>query len=232
MANNYFSTAAIVPGRDQGGSPMPRNDSMPGNINDFVAQFGDSGVAKANRYRLEFNLPPGIQQDASAFFINTDSANSRIQGLQNELNRTGGINMMCHTATLPSRELQTFELGQYGPPHSMPQTASYMPVSFGFYSNGNLDTRRFFEVWQTAVHNISSNTFNFYNEYVSDIKIFTLDTSGQDRYMVEIYEAWPMSIMQVDYSYSNNDTAQTFMVAFRYKYWQAKHDDTRPTRTV
>jgi hypothetical protein len=199
------------------------------NILEFISQFGNSGVARANRFRVSFNLPRGIDNE---YFTNTSSAIGEIQGVQNELNRTGGIDLMCHSCTLPSRELQSFDLQQMGPPHRMPNTVSYMPITFTFYSNGNLSSRRYFEVWQTAVHNISSNTFNFYNEYVSTIRIGILDTENRETYSVRIWEAWPSSIAGVDYAYGSNNSPQSFVVTMQYKYWQAKHDDTRVSYTV
>lgn len=199
------------------------------NILELISQFGKGGIARANRYKITFNLPRGI---VDTYFTNTDSSVGRIRGVQNELNRMGGIDIMCHSCTLPSRELQSFDMKQNGPPHRLPNTASYMPITFMFYSDGNLSTRRYFEVWQTAVTNISSNTFNFYNEYVSNIRIGVLDTEGKERYSVRIWEAWPSSISGVDYAYGNNNSAQVIGVTMQYKYWQSDKDDTRVAHTV
>lgn len=199
-------------------------------ISRLVSQFGDAGIAKANRYRVEFQLPSGIRQHA--YFTNTKSEAGEISSMHTTLNGSGAVNIMCHSCTLPSRELQSFDIKQFGPPHRMPMTVNYSPISFGFYSDGNLSTRRYFDIWQTAAHNISSNTFNFYNEYVADIRVTVLDASGNDTYFVDIYECWPSSIPQVDYSYSNMDQAQSFAVVMQYKYWQASHDDTRASKTV
>lgn len=199
-------------------------------ISRLINQFGDAGIAKANRYRVEFTLPGGIR--TSSYFTNTQSEQGAIASQQSQLNGSGAINIMCHTCTLPSRELQSFDIKQFGPPHRMPMTASYSPISFAFYSDGNLNTRKYFEIWQTAAHNISSNTFNFYNEYVSDIRITILDAEGRDAYFVDIYECWPSSIPQVDYSYSSQDQAQSFMVVMQYRYWQAGSDDTRVSSSM
>lgn len=202
------------------------------NITDFISKFGSSGVAKGNKYIVEFFMPRGINLAASSFFINTNSANTEIQSVQNRLNRNGAINAMAGTVTLPSRDLIAFELSQYGPTHMMPSTAAYMPVSISFYSNANMDTRTFFETWQTAVHNISSNTMNFYNEYVSDLNIKVLDSEEKVAYTVTLYEAWPLSIAPVDLSYSNRDMALMLNVNFRFRYWQSGNDDTNISRVV
>lgn len=204
---------------------MAERGMAAGPINEFITAFGESGYARANRFRVSFQMPSGIGE--AGYFTNTNSERGNIAATQNRLNGKGAVDIMCHTCTLPSREIQGIELKQYGPVHRMPVTGSYMPVSFAFYSGADLAVREYFETWQTAAINISSNTFNFYDEYTSDIKIQVLDVEDQVKYTVDIYEAWPSSVSQVDYSYSNNDTAQSFMVVMQYRYWQAGHDDTR-----
>lgn len=201
---------------------MSRNLSP---INDFISAFGDKGYARANRYKVSFHLPRGIS--ASGVFTNTNSEAGKINQFHSDTNTKGKVDVMCHTCTLPSREIQGLEIKQFGPTHRMPVTGSYMPISFAFYSGADLSVRQYFETWQTSVINISSNTFNFYNEFTSDVKIEILDIEGNTSYYVDVYEAWPSSISQVDYSYSNTDTAQSFMVVMQYRYWQAGHDDTR-----
>lgn len=199
-------------------------------IDRLISSFGAGGYARANRFSVEFSMPRGI--GTAGVFTNSNSEAANINGVESELNRNGNINVMCHTCTLPSRDIQPAELKQYGPPHRMPLTSAYMPISFSFYSGADLAVRRYFETWQTAVVNISSNTMNFYNEYTSDIKIKVYDIEGNCNYSVDIYEAWPSSVGLIDYAYSNTDTPQSIMVAMQFRYWQSNHDDTRVTRTV
>lgn len=214
---------------------FPRNTSDSAklmSIDALLSAFGEDGPAKSNKFRVEFNLPTGINADPTTLHVNTDSTRAAIGRFGTTVNAGGRVNIMCHTCTLPSRELQSFELKQYGTPHAMPFTASYMPISFGFYSDTTLSARTFFETWQSAITNIGTNTFNFYNEYTSDIRIYILDSEGNETYYVDVYECWPTSLMQADYSYSSNDTIQTFMVAMRYKYWQSSENDTEISRAV
>lgn len=215
--------------------PMARKDTEESRlmgVESLLSAFGKDGPAKTNRFRVEFNLPLGINADPEVVYVNTNSTNSRIRQFQNVVNSKGRVNIMCHTCTLPSREMQAFELKQYGAPYAMPFTSSYMPISFGFYSDAKLSSRTFFETWQSAVCNIGTNTFNFYNEYTSNIRIYILDSEGNETHFVDVYECWPTSLMQADYSYSSNDTVQTFMVSMRYKYWASSDNDTRISHSV
>lgn len=196
-------------------------------ISNIINAFGDPGPAKANRFRVEFTLPAGASSQSSEVWINTNSTSGQMRSLNSEINGNNRMSIMCHTATLPSREIQSFEVKQWGPPFRMPHTAAYMPVSFAFYSDSTLSSREFFDSWQCAVTNIGSNSFNFLNEYIADIKIVTLDMEGRDQYYVELFDCWPTSVSQLDYSYGNNDALQSVMVVMSYRVWRSKENDTR-----
>lgn len=199
-------------------------------INSFIGAFGELGPAKANKFRVEFTLPRGIEK--SGVFTNTNSESGKISSIQSQLNGRGQINLMCHTCTLPMRDLSGAEIAQFGPPFRMPFSASYTPVSFTFYSGADLAVRKYFETWQTAVTNISSNTFNFYNEYTADVRINVLDAEMNEVYYVDLYECWPSNVSMIDYSYSNTDALQNVATVLQYKYWQSGDDDTRVAKTV
>ena len=199
-------------------------------LDKFLGAFGPTGPAKANRFRVDFSLPKGIAE--SGVFTNTNSEESEIRRFESSINRFEQVSTLCHTCTMPSREINTTAVGQWGPPHRMPLTSMYMPVSFSFYTGYDFAIREFFEVWQAVVCNISSNTFNFYNEFTSDIRINILDQYGKVPYYIDLYEAWPSSVGTIDLAYSNNDNLANVTVVMQYKYWANSRDDTRIASTT
>lgn len=194
-------------------------------INDFIAAFNGKQPLKANRFRVLFNSPIGISSNFS-IPVNTFSTSNQISSFFKNVNGNQQVDILCHTCTLPSRDLVGTEIKQYGPPHRMPITSSYMPVSFSFYSPSDMAIRRYFEVWQTAVVNINSNTFNFYNEYIATIRIDVYDSEGNTEYGVMLFEAWPSNISPIDFSYANENSLQNIMVTMQYRYWQNSTDSS------
>lgn len=187
------------------------------NARDFLAHF-ERGVARQNRFRVEFNLPRGVS--ASAPGVNMDAVEGNIGRLQSYFNQgRGSVNIKCHTATFPQRSLLTSEQVQNSAAFRVPYSASYDPVTFSFYADSDLDTRDYFDVWQSAANNFQNNTMNFFSEYVSDVNIIALDVLGNDTYGVTLYEAWPMNIGVLDYSYANMDSFQTTIVTMSFKSW-------------
>lgn len=186
-------------------------------VSAFLAHF-EKGVARSNKFRVEFILPKGVPADTVG--VNTDATAGQIQQLQNYFNSSrGAVNIKCHTATFPQRSLLTSGLNQNSAEFRIPYSATYDPVTFSFYANSEMDTRDYFEVWQSAVCNFSNNTMNFLEEYVSDVNIISLDATGNDAYGVTLFEAYPINIGAIDVAYANMDSYQNTMVTMSYKSW-------------
>lgn len=201
-------------------------------VSDFLSKF-ERGFAKPNMYRVEMNLPRGVNGfQPGQIGINADSMAGTIMGLNNTMNRNDSINLKCHTMTMPQRSLMTYELKQNSAPYRLPYSASFDPVTFGFYTDSSYDTRDFFDVWQSTVINTRTNTLNFYDEYTADIHMYAMDAMGRDTYHVTLYEAYPINLGIIDLSYSQSNNYQSVMVTMAYKYWLPSNNrEVRTTET-
>jgi len=202
-----------------------------GSFWDFLSHFGN-GFQHPSRYRVEFSLPPGVNLASGTIGVNTESIQGNIRQVENMFNAKGGINIKCHSMTFPQRSLMTYEHKQNSAPFRIPYSSVYDPVTFSFYADSQLDTRDYFDVWQAAVVNIGTNTINFYDEYVSDIKMWALDNQGNDSYGVILYEAWPLNIGTVDFAYGATNSYQTSTVTMSYKTWQPVFNNSGVQRTT
>lgn len=188
-------------------------------VSNFLSKF-KAGFAKPNRYRVEFFLPPGVS--ASSNFVsstNSYASDNSLVKVGNAANGNQQVNIACHTMTMPQRSLMTYEIKQNFAPVRLPYSATYDPVTFSFYADNRYTQRDFFDVWQGAVTNIGSNTMNFYKEYVSDIKMFAQDDAGRDTYSVTLFDAYPLNIGLVDFSYAQANNFQTITVTMSFKAW-------------
>lgn len=174
----------------------------------------DKGYAPANRYQIEFNLPRGIPDTPGAFKPSTE-----IRSWHNRLNGQGKINMLCHTCTMPQRNLLAYEHKQENVPYKVPYSQNYDNVSFVFYGDGEMAARKFFDIWQSTVINIKNNTLNFYDEYVADVVIKQLNKENKPIYGVKLFEAYPTAVTAIDYAYSNTNQVQNISIVMSYKYW-------------
>ena len=213
-------------------SELPKLNSrrQTGEIWKFISHF-KNGFARASRFRIEFKLPKGAM-GVNVFDVNQHSRAGAIQSAENKFNRNGSINIKAHTVTFPQRALQTFEIKHNSMPFKIPYTSSYDPVTFTFYSDSDMDVRRYFDIWQASIMNFSNNTINFYNEYVSDIKMYIENDRGEDVYGIVLIEAFPLGITPLDMSYSSANTLLNVATTFSYKYWLPMDSSQRVNRSA
>ena len=193
-------------------------------VDNFISKF-KNGIARPNRFRVEFMLPSGVVGGAGILGVNPTSRTGAIQQSERALNKNGLISILSHTTMLPARELQLIGASAGGGsyPAAVPFGVSYQPITVSFYTDAHYSTREYFDIWQNAVFNVKSRTINYYNEYTSDVRIHALDREGNTTYSITLKEAYPNSISECDLSFSSVDTLQTVTVSFSYKYW---HSDT------
>lgn len=198
-------------------------------IHGFLASFR-AGISRPNKYRVEFYLPPGVPIGEGEIGVNKDAINRNIRNIQSAFNRTGNVNIKCHTMTWPQRSLMTTQFRQNSAPFNTPYSANYDPITLSFYNDPSLDSRDYFEVWQSAVVNLGTNTMNFYEEYVSDVHMYMIDNYGNDTYKITLYDAWPMNLGIMDTSYSQSNAYTTSTVTLAYRTWSPELNNS--TRDV
>lgn len=206
---------------------VPRNNT-PADIWSFLSHF-KNGIAKPTKYRLEFTLPAGVS-GTNQSDVNTKALKGAIQGEENRLNKNDSVSIKCHTMTFPPRAFQTIEAKQNNMTFKMPFAITYEPVTFTFYADKDMDTKQYFDVWQSAVMNYSNNTMNFMNEYTSDIKLYILDDYGNDVYGVTLFQAYPMTTSMIEMSYANTNALLNHSVTFVYKYYLSMDSSQRVNR--
>lgn len=184
---------------------------------DFLANFAN-GVAKPTRYRIEFNLPKGVQ-GTSTSDSDTRVLSQNIRQQETRLNRGNAVAVKCHTMTVPPRIFQVHEVKYNNSTFKLPYGVTYEPVTFTFYSDSQLDTAQYFDIWQSTVMNFSNNTMNFFDEYVSDVNIFIMDDEGNDVYGITLFDAYPMGRAAVEYSYTATNVVLNVSITFAYRYY-------------
>lgn len=207
------------------------NGSNNGNniVDDFLSHF-KNGIIRPSRYRVEFKLPRGVSGGGTA--VNKEAQSGNMKKVEQALNSAGGVNIKCHNAVFPGRAISGFEYRSNSVPFTVAQYTGYEPITFTFYADSVMDTRYYFELWQSAIMNFGNNTLNFYDEYTSDVKLYMQDLSGRDVYGVILYEAYPSMVGQFDASYSATNQALNIQITMRYKSWMPLSNSNHMNRTV
>ena len=195
-------------------------------LNELLAPLrDDDGMALPSRYEVRF-LPPSGSRGVGG----TGASQNLFSKILFE-DIGGGITkdvaFQCNAITLPSRGLTTVpDETIYGPARHLVQGYTFGDVSASFYLHSDLREKKFFETWQRIAFNPQTFAMGYYDDYVGNVRIYTLDQQNNRRYGVELVEAFPESLSEQTLSGSAATSAMEITVGFKYRYWKNLTDES------
>lgn len=188
-------------------------EEQPAPITDAIARLGGALLASPNRYWVAFTLPGGV---AGGDGVAALAKSGQPQKYSREL---GDIGFMCTAMSFPGRSVMTVDSRHIGTPFKIPYSAAYTDVAFTFHLSADFRERKYFEIWQQCVVNVNLNSMNFYKEYVMPVQLMKLDNQNKVTYQVNLVEAYPLEVGEVQSSFAANDEISTCTVTMAYKHW-------------
>jgi hypothetical protein len=176
---------------------MPNYFGNGGMITEFLASFSTVDVAKPSYFDVTINVPPAINTPGSA----------------------QQLNMRCESAELPSRTLLTYDFKTFGPSEKYPYQNSYNDMIMTFIVQDDMYEKQFFDNWMNFISSTNDYMFKYKNDYCTDIQIIQYDQTGVETYGVNLIDAYPIAVNQLDLSW-NADGYHKLTVVFAYTYWQ------------
>lgn len=194
-----------------------RNSQKP-TMDDAINRLAGVELSSPNRYWVAFNLPAGISPVGDG---NVDGVADAVKnGNPNAFARNvGDLGFMCTQMSMPGRSFMTVDSRHIGTPFRLPYTAQYTDVNFTFNLSADLRERKYFEIWQQTMVNVSMNSMNFYKEYVMPVHLMQLDKQGNVVYQVTLIEAYPIAIDDVNYSFASQNEITQCSVTMAYRHW-------------
>ena len=164
-------------------------------LSQFQSEIGKSDVARQNRFEAQIMSPIGSMDYATS--------------------------MLVESVEFPGQTIRsTPDLLRYGPQREVGQAVMYGDnVSMSFICRPGLPEKQFFERWHEKIFSRDTWEINYYGSYIGDIKLHQLDKNDGKRYTVEIFEAYPKTIVAQTYNQTSNDSYQTLSVQFAFRYW-------------
>lgn len=203
-------------------------------IKDFRSHINEHGVARNNRYIVNFSLPQAVKA-----WLNAD--NTKIDG--------SALSLRAESIQLPGYSYLPFEtpgrIG-YGPSEVVPYAPLFDDITITFMPDASMHVHKILWAW----HNYIINTRNqgqskygsydtsigqvfparqaayeltYKNQYAQDIEIHVYDELGAEpgtdngrRMTVRLYKAWPRVLPQVDMSWASEGEFIRLAVPFNY----------------
>ena len=135
------------------------------------------------------------------------------------------LSFLCDTATLPTKSLATFEKTIYGPVKAMPYRMTFTEASMSFIMTDGMTEKKYFDAWQNKIIDQQSGNIEYFNNYVVDINIKKFPHAGIESslptYEVNLIDAWPSIVAEIQLSHSGGAEAMKLPVTFQFKKWKS-----------
>jgi hypothetical protein len=170
---------------------------MAGSINEFKSSFR-TDVSRNNKFDVNINIPLVMIPYVS-------SARS--------------LTYRCENANLPGRTFATTEQKTYGPIEKYPYLSTYNDMDLTFIVDDDMSQKIFFDAWMNYINPQYNNNIRFKGDYATIITINQYDVTNKLSYSVNLYDAYPISMNQLDLDWAG-DGHHKLAVTFAYTYWQ------------
>lgn len=184
-------------------------------ISDFVAQMGNYGAARTNRYTIDMEIPKAVNV------------------MQYGSNHAHKMRMFCEQIQLPGLNVNTTQVRTFGEIREMPYEFNYDPIQMIFYVDSEMVIKGIFDDWIQNIQLKRTRSFQYYVDYICpQMSIHIEDVYDKRKYSVGLYEVYPKNLgpVQLGYEQKNVMTMQVTMV---YKYWKSiVHGIEKPGRVT
>lgn len=154
------------------------------------------------------------------------------------LDMAADLQFFCDSAQLPGIAMQTDEVrvSGYGNLEKRPYASIFQDVPCTFFNDSDGRVLKFFHKWVQLVYNfndsasmdaesaagVPTNTFSYPKDYFGTVSITHYDEKADAVITYILYEAYPISVGDVQVSWDQADTLMRIPVTFTYKWWAAE----------
>ena len=170
---------------------------MAGTINEFRSSF-TKDVSKSSRFDVNIPIPLTLIP---------------------YINSAKNLTYRCEAANLPGRTFATTEQKTYGPVEKFPYLTTFNDIDLSFIVSDDMNEKVFFDAWLNFINPMYNYNYRYKSDYSTAITINQYDQNNQLSYSVNLYDAYPISVNQMDLDWSS-ENPHKLSVTFAYTYWQ------------
>ena len=168
------------------------------NINDFKARLAGGG-ARANQFKVTMPFP----------------------GYAAVGGETSDLAFLCQSTSLPGMTLTNVAVPFRGRVLNIAGDRTFNPWSVTVMNDTVFNLYRAMERWMNGINNMTDNE-GITNpvDYQVDIFVDHLDRNGATLKSYTLRGAFPTSLADIDLSYADNNSIETFTTSFTYQYFE------------
>ena len=168
-----------------------------GKILDLKQALGPG--ARANKYRVNFNIPPAVPKTADLSTVDT----------------------LCNAATLPQKSIGPIEVWNQGRKLVLPGDTAYPNEwTLTFYNTEEHNIRRAILEWMRSIDHFQDNMHSGVPiEIMTTLSVSQLDSAMNETVRYSFHCCWPKEVSEITVGDSEENQIQTFTVNFAYTEW-------------
>jgi len=126
----------------------------------------------------------------------------------------------CENAQLPGRTFATAEqkIGS-NPIEKYPYLTTYNDIDLTFIVDDDMSQKIYFDRWLELINPSLTFNYQYKSNYATVITINQYDVTNQLSYTVDLFDAYPVSMNQLDLDWGS-DGNHKLVVTFAYTRWQ------------
>lgn len=191
-------------------------------ISTFINSFKNTELARPTNFDVSIRIPTELSLSYVTFGTN--------------------LQLRCEAAQFPTRTFAMVEQKTYGPIRFFPIQSSFENLTLTFLCSDNMIEKKFFDNWMNYISPVTKNIanpvniinnrayydFQYKDDYQTEITITQNDLTGKPSYAIQLIEAFPVSVNQLDLNWSYVDTVHKVSVTFSYRTFETILDLTDP----
>lgn len=180
-------------------------------ILDFKSSLSGGG-ARPNQFRVELNFPGFVDNG-------------------NQAGRKGQF--LCTATTLPGSNINIAPVYYRGRVVKLAGEREFSNWGIRIINDTDFLIHKAFQDWMKQINDPKEN-IGLTNPllYTADMNVHQLDRNGATIKSYKIADAWPVSISDIDLSFSTNDQIEEFQVELAYSFWEMTSTSTSISGTI
>lgn len=174
-------------------------------LKDFISEIKKGSLARSNRFAIGFTPPKTTQKP---YIGGADPATLR------------KVILFCDQVQLPGVNYSTVQNRVFGEFRETPYEKLFDNINMSFYVDNDMKVKSLFDNWINSIQDGTTRTFNYYDNYTTDMTIEVQDINDKTRYQVKLFECYPKTIGSIQMDYASKDVMK-LSVTMQYKYWTA-----------
>ena len=193
-------------------------------IQEFKSYLNKNGLSIKNKYMISLSVPETLRGSLSlkspegSFFTGLlngfldATLNTNFTSLSENEQTSNFLNLACMNIDVPAVNVSTTPFRK----RKFAYSVEHQPITLTFLLSDSMQEKYFFDNWISLINNPTSRRTNYYDSYISEIRIKTLGAKD-DRYYIDIQEAVPTSTGSVQLNRNALNEYNTFTVTFEYR---------------